>query len=178
MTSAGSAPLIADGHPSVRVHLKAAPPRIAILGAGNLLLGDDGVGVHAVRALEADPPEGVLVCEVGTRSLAVLDILEDSDAVVVVDAMQAGGTPGSIYRYEVRADEPYGMHGGSSLHDLNIVGALRFLPEERRPRVIVVGVEPSRLECTLELSDIVAAVLPEVVSCARRVAEELITAER
>ena len=167
------------GHPKDLAPAGAEAPaaRVAILGAGNLLLRDDGVGIHAVRALQANPPPGVLVCEVGTAALAALDILEQSEAVVIVDAMAAGGKPGTIYRYDVLPDDPCGAHGGASLHDLNLIGVLRFIPEERRPRIAVVGVEPAELDCGLELSVAVAAALPEVVACARRVAEELLLAE-
>src|SRR5512139_3120116 len=97
-------------------------PRILIAGLGNILLRDDGVGVHAVRELRQDTSPGALVVEVGTAVLDALHLLEWAEAILAIDAMRAGGSPGTIYPLRVEEiAEPGPM---SSLHELSLLGAL------------------------------------------------------
>lgn len=143
---------------------------LLIVGLGNVLLMDDGVGVHAVRALQLKPPAGSQVVEVGTAVLDALDLLEAADLVLALDAIQSGGTPGTIYRLD-----PAGLElkkTGTSLHELDLLAALRMLPADKRPRVIVLGVEPARIDYGLELTPEVAAALPEFLDVVQRVAAE------
>ena len=80
-----------------------------ILGLGNLLLSDEGVGVHVARALaERELPPGVSVVEAGTAFLDVLSDIEKADRILLIDAMEGGGAPGSVYR--VPFDQC--VHGG------------------------------------------------------------------
>ena len=75
------------------------PGSTLVLGIGNLLLRDDGVGPHAVRALRARPlPANVEALDVGTAFLDAIPALEGAVRLVVVDAMRAGGAPGTVYR--------------------------------------------------------------------------------
>ncbi len=70
-----------------------------ILGMGNEILGDEGVGVHAVRALRAESlPAGTEVLEVGTAILDALPALEVPQRILIIDAMQGQGPAGSVYR--------------------------------------------------------------------------------
>lgn len=145
-------------------------PAVAILGLGNELLRDDGVGVHAVRELQKDPPEDVVIAEVGTAALNAQHLLEKADVVIAIDAVQAGDIPGTVYRFDVAEAATAGR---ATLHDLGLVGVLRLMPEAARPEVIVLGVEPERVEYGMELTPAVHAALPRVVGEARRIAEEL-----
>jgi hydrogenase maturation protease len=142
--------------------------RLLVVGLGNLLLADDGVGVHAVRMLQEDPPPGVVVAEVGTALLDALYLLEQAEQVLAIDAMQAGGEPGTIYAF-APGDV---LEDGRSLHDLGLVSILRFLPEDGRPRVAVLGVEPGVIEFGLELSTPVAAAMPSLLGHARHILHE------
>jgi hydrogenase maturation protease len=135
---------------------------LAILGLGNLLLTDDGVGIHAVRALAADPPPGVLLCEVGTAVFDALSALEGATRVIAIDAIDAGQPPGTIVRFELdAADAP--PTPPSSLHDLDLPALVRTMPEERRPPVVVVGIQPAVVALGTALSPVVSASLPALV---------------
>ena len=107
---------------------KRRQPRILIAGLGNYLLRDDGIGVHAVRTLQQTPLPGVIVAEVGTAVLDALHLLEWADKILAIDAMQAGGPPGTLYTFGVDAVEGPGMQ--TSLHELNFLAALDFLPRQ------------------------------------------------
>jgi len=145
-------------------------PAIAIVGLGNELLMDDGVGVHAVRELQKAPPENVAVVEIGTRALAAEQILEDADIVIAIDAAHADGPPGSIYRFDADKIESDRL---CSLHEMGIVGVLRLMPEESRPNVIVIGVEPEVIDYGMELSPTVETALKRTVETVRQIVEEL-----
>ncbi len=144
--------------------------RAAIVGLGNVLLMDDGVGVHAIRTLSEQAPEGIVLAEVGTALLDALELFESVDVVVAIDAVTADGPPGSIYLLDVN-DAQINKH--VSLHDLGIAAALRLLSAESRPQVLILGVEPAIIDYGTQLSSAVQAVLPQVVEAARAMADQL-----
>jgi len=137
---------------------------ILIVGLGNLLLQDDGVGVHAVRELQKLALPGVLAVEVGTAFLQALHLFENADQVLAIDAMEAGGAPGTIYSFGMADVADQGVK--ASLHELSLLAALRFLPPGKAPRVAVLGMEPETIAFGLELSPALQAALPHLVSAA------------
>lgn len=143
---------------------------IVILGLGNLLMTDDGVGVHAARALSAAPPPGTVVREVGTAVFDALACLEDAGSVIAIDAVDAGRAPGTVVHFAIGHEAALGCP--PSLHDLDLAALLRSLPAARRPRVLVVGVQPALMAPGLELSPVVRAALPTVLNLVRRFARE------
>ena len=145
--------------------MKSRKPRILIAGLGNLLLQDDGVGVHAVLELQKSPPTGAVVAEVGTAVLSALHLLEWADKILAIDAMQAGGAPGTIYAFGTDDVDRGGIQ--ASLHELNLLAALGFLENKARPEIVIFGVEPEKIDYGLELTPAVAAALPELTAAAR-----------
>lgn len=130
-----------------------------ILGLGNLLLTDEGVGVHAARALAArDLPEGVSVVETGTAFLDVLPDVEKADRILLIDAMEGGGAPGSVYRVPFDQCRHPGML--ASLHGFDMSRVLFMAGNQRNPEVTVFGVEPAKIEWGTDLSPGVARTLP------------------
>jgi hydrogenase maturation protease len=146
--------------------MKSRRPRLLVIGLGNLLLMDDGVGVHAVLGLQKDPPEGAVVAEVGTSVLSALHLLEWADKILAIDAMQAGGVPGTVYAFGVDDVDRGGIQ--ASLHELNLLAALDFLKNKARPEIVILGVEPKRIDYGLELTPAVAAALPELTLAVRK----------
>src|SRR5512143_3495297 len=139
--------------------------RVLVAGLGNLLLKDDGVGVHAVRALQHEVPRGVRAVEVGTAVLDALHLVEWADRILAIDAMQAGGDPGTIYRFGV--EDVADRATKASLHEVDLVAALRFLTGGHRPEIAVLGVEPETIDAGLDLSPSVQAALPRLVAAAK-----------
>jgi len=147
-----------------------APQPYLVLGIGNCLLSDDGVGVHAARILEAVPPPHTTVVAVETDFLSAISFLERCAKALVIDAMDAGRPPGTIYH--CRAEELREADPKHSLHTLGLLEALKFLDEKHRPEVHILGVQPARTECSLQLSPELARALPQVVHAARRIIED------
>jgi hydrogenase maturation protease len=123
-----------------------------VLGIGNLLLGDEGVGIHAVRELErkAEHLKGVEILEVGTAILDALPALEKAERVILLDAMQAQGEPGSVYR--VPLSRCSGSQQIASMHGFDIFRVLTLAERKEPPEVIVLGVEPAHMGWSMELS--------------------------
>lgn len=145
-----------------------------VLGLGNILLGDEGVGVRVVERLLATCTfgEGVLVLDGGTLGLDLLPYLEGAERLLVVDAVQARKTPGTLIRLEgdqvprfLDASKVSAHQEG--LQDLLAVAALKgYLPE----RVVLWGAQVESLGVGLELS---AAVSAQVDSLVANVLHEL-----
>jgi hydrogenase maturation protease len=132
-----------------------------ILGMGNLLLCDEGVGVHVARALaQRDLPPDVAVVEAGTAFLDVLPDIEKADRILLIDAMEGGGAPGSVYR--VPFDQCRHPEMLASLHGFDLSRVLFMAGSNRAPEVTVFGVEPARIEWGTELSPVIQQVLPAV----------------
>jgi hydrogenase maturation protease len=148
-----------------RAHTPAQPRPILVLGLGNILLRDEGIGVRVVQALERlTLPSDVEVVDGATGGFALVDILADRRKVIVVDAIAGDGPPGTVLR--LSADDLRGLPGAPvSLHEVGLVEALAatrqlgIAPRE----VIVIGVCPQVVECGLELSSAMAGLVPKIV---------------
>jgi hydrogenase maturation protease len=150
---------------------------VVILGLGNVLAGDDGVGSLAARSLEENfqLPAGIRVLEVGTLGPNALAWLQPEQRWVVLDAVRGGGEPGTLYRMdlkEIEGPRPVPL----SVHDLGLDELLREARLMGWPvRGVLLGVEPGRLEAaTTELSPPVAAVVHQLQSEALREAVRLL----
>jgi hydrogenase maturation protease len=142
-------------------------PRILVVGLGNLLLRDDGVGVHAVRALREKPLPRILCAEIGTAVLDSLHLLSWADKILAIDAMAAGGIPGSVYSFGVGDVAEKGAP--ASLHEIGLLSALRFLPPAKGLEIQILGIEPETIGYGLELTPAVRQALPLVTRTAREI---------
>ena len=130
-----------------------------VLGLGNILLGDEGVGAQVAQRLQAlyRFPEGTRVVDGGTLALDLLPDVEDTDRLVVIDAVDMGGAPGEVVRI-VDDEVPAFLSMKVSPHQMglaDILSAARLrgrLPE----RLVLWGVQPGVIDTTLELSPPVA----------------------
>ena len=147
---------------------KRQKPVIKILGAGNYLMADDGVGVHILEKLEQMEIEDVELNNVGVGGLAILDYMEHADDVIIIDAVRGGGgEPGSIYKFSDKELPPANLFM-MSLHDLSLVDTLRLgqqiQPELMPGNITIIGIEVDRVEgiCT-DLSPRVEAAIEFVI---------------
>ena len=133
-----------------------------VLGIGNLLLKDEGVGCHVAHALEKACQLDVEVIDGGT-SLEVVSLLEGADKVVIVDAVKGGGTPGQIYRFCLE-DVTWRQKMLFSLHDVNLVEALMVMKcRHDMGDIVIIGVEPKEISWGLELSPELQEKMPQII---------------
>lgn len=138
-----------------------------MLGVGNPILSDDGVGIHIARRLrELDLP-GVSVEELAASGLELLDMVIGYDELVIVDSIKTeGGRPGDFYELEEK-DFEKSIHG-SSPHGINIATALalgrKIVPEKMPKRVLFIAVEADDVVNVSEkLTDKVQEAVPRVI---------------
>ena len=145
--------------------------RALLLGIGNVLMGDEGVGVHVVRRLEGSPlPPGVACLDGGTGGFSLLEPMQDADRVVLVDATSDGAPLGTLRRLRPRfaSDYPPTL----TAHDIglkDLLDAFYLLGTTPDVTLFAVSIAP-RQEMSTELSSPLRAKLPEI---AARVRSEL-----
>lgn len=138
---------------------------ILVVGIGNLLLTDEGVGIRVIEALkQMNLGEGVEVLDGGTSGADLADALADRPKVIVIDAIQADGAPGSLYRLTaddvLRDRNILSMHELGFLESLLMVRQLGCAPGE----VVIIGIQPKDLSCSLELTPEVTDAVPKAVA--------------
>ncbi len=139
-------------------------PRIVVIGVGNLLLKDEGIGIHAVQALqEQELPADVKLVDGGT-SPDLIAYTRAGDKLIIVDAARAGGEPGTIYRFKPQdlADERASL---ASAHEMGVVENLKLmsLAGNEPKEIVIIGIEPGEIEFGTELSPGLQQKLPQIV---------------
>jgi hydrogenase maturation protease len=145
---------------------------LLVLGLGNVLLEDDGVGAAAVSQLleRFDVPPGVRVLDGGTLGLSLLPHLQSADAVILVDAVRADDVPGTLVRLDGDDVAP-AVASRLSPHQVGVADLLdgaRWL-EQYPARVVLLGVIPESMELVVGLSP---AVQPSLGALVDAVVEE------
>jgi hydrogenase maturation protease len=139
---------------------------ILVLGVGNLVLTDEGVGVHVVQRLQKmDLPSHVEVLDGGTSGFDLLDDIEGRKKVVVVDAVKGEQPPGTIYRMTTE-DIEEAPKSRLSLHDIDMTDLLKLVDlfEIEKPEIVIIGIEPKDIEsASLELSQEIEARVPRLI---------------
>lgn len=143
--------------------------KAVVLGVGNIILSDEGVGVRAAEALleRYDPPAGVEVIDGGTAGMELLEPLSNLDLLVVLDAVKRGQPPGSIVKL-AGAEVPVFFRSKLSPHQISIcdvLASLEFIGDKPKDMVLI-GIEPDSLELGLELTPGIAARIPEMIDIA------------
>jgi hydrogenase maturation protease len=151
-------------------------PRVLVLGVGNPIMGDDGVGQRLLQALAARAPalDGVEFLDAGTLGLVLLPRLERCSALLALDAAQLGDAPGEWRVYEGAQLDEFLKTARTSVHELglrDLLDAARLtgsLPARRA----LVGVQPARLGWGTALSPAVEAAVPAATAAARWLLEQ------
>ena len=145
--------------------------KLLVLGIGNMLLTDDGVGVFAAQELMKESwPECVTVREGGTFTQDIYYTFQNFDHILVLDVVHAKGKPGDMYRFEEDAlikDEKQRL----SIHDIDLIDSLRMaeLLFKQKTTLTVLGVEPADYTTwNIGLSPAVQAVFPAFLAQARQ----------
>jgi hydrogenase maturation protease len=155
--------------------------RILILGLGNILLKDEGIGVHVAKELQKqDLPGNVEVIDGGTAGLDVLSLAAGVNKLVIIDALRAGKEPGTIYKTRLNSRQKDSLtktfsqekQSKISLHQVDLLDALSLsekinvAPEE----IVIIGIEPGDVDYGLEPTERVKQKVPEII---KKVLEEI-----
>jgi len=144
----------------------AEPQPILVLGVGNILYTDEGLGVRIVDQMmqDYDFSDNVTLMDGGTLGTKLMDPIQQSDLLIVVDAVLVGDEPGSVYRL-TGEDLRKSLGFINSMHDTDLVDTLILCDlTGKRPDAVVIGVEPVDYQSMgVELSPDIAKRIPAVI---------------
>ena len=121
---------------------------VTILGVGNILLTDEGFGVHVIRRLEKEYrfPENARIIDGGVLGLNLLNVILESDRLIVVDVIRSGNAPGTLYKID-NDEIPNRIKSKNSLHQLDFIESLtKGAAIGEVPYTVIIGVEPKDIE--------------------------------
>lgn len=140
--------------------------RTLVLGIGNVLLKDEGVGIHAVQEIRRrfDLDDKIEVLDGGTAGVELLRYLDGREHVIVIDAIAAGHPPGTVFRVEGE-DVPRQFHQRISPHQIGLsdVLATALITDALPAQIVMFGVEPKDMTTGLELTPEIDASLDKLV---------------
>ncbi len=129
--------------------------KTAIVGVGNILMGDEGFGVRVIQYLaKKDLPENISLIDAGTGFFNIASNLSKYEKVIIIDIARGGKAPGTIYRFtesDIKSDTAESV----SLHDFGVIESLKLerLVRKIPDNIIFYGIEPYKIELSMELSD-------------------------
>ena len=140
---------------------------VLVLGMGNILLEDEGLGIHALKLLEQQyvVPAEVEFLDGGTSGMALIDLLSGRKQLLVLDAVQTGEPPGTLVKMNDK-DVPvyFGLRITPHQLGLSDVLATMKLTDEQPDHVTVLGLVPKSLEMSLDLSDCISEKMHQLVT--------------
>lgn len=143
-------------------------PDTTILGIGNALYQDEGIGVHVVRRiLEREQPDNIVVIDGGTEGLGLLDVFTEAKRLVVIDCVRAGNPPGTVYCFDWDALPTHPHTSMSSQHQVSLSDIMAHAALlGPLPKTTILGVEPESVSMGLSLTPHVAAQVERVCTLA------------
>ena len=138
---------------------------VLVLGIGNILLKDEGVGVRVADKMKAMTlPPDVEVMDGGTMGLNLMYYIEERKKVVVIDAVRAGEPPGIMYRFTDNdiADKKGLLRSAHGFDFLDVINISKFLGN-KPPEIVFIGIEPEDISDGLELSPVIEKRIPALI---------------
>ena len=149
-------------------HTHITPARTLVLGIGNTLLGDEGIGVHAMHALRAQLPDrdDIECLDGGTLSFTLAGPIEDTAQLIIIDAAQLQSAPGTVAVFvDDDLDRYLGSHRKRSVHEVGLIDLMiiaRLTGRLPRRRALI-GVQPECVDWSENPSPLVAAATPDII---------------
>ena len=136
---------------------------IAVVGLGNILMKDDGVGVWIIRELAKRNLQHVDIIDGGTASFDIFTSLGTVRKLIIVDALKGGDKPGTVYRL-FPEDLPVHSDTFFSVHNIHAVDALRnaIIMRSIPQNTVIIGVEPKEISWGLDVTDDIKRKFPEI----------------
>lgn len=155
-------------HPSAESKMAHKNSKPVVIGVGNVLLSDEGVGIHIVRQLKKrDISKLVEIHEIGTSSFEFLNVIEGNSRVIIVDAVRMDEKPGTVKEIDLVIEDDISLLPQfTSLHQLDLISTLKMakgvidLPK----KIVLIGIEPASLDAGIELSKLVETAIPNAIS--------------
>lgn len=163
--------------------MEQSEKKIGVLGIGNLIVGDEGFGVHTINYLEENYifPDNVVLKDGGTAGIYMSPFLEACDPIFVIDVVDIDAEPGSLHYYSNEDVKAGKISTRMSPHQLGLLEVLEICKlRDAAPELVeFYCVVPHTLATTTELSAVVAPRVPEIAAMIlARLAEAGVTVEK
>jgi len=131
---------------------------------GNLIYRDEGIGVHIIREMEKMKlPSHIELLDIGTSTMDLISYMKEVKKLIVIDAMRAGGKPGTIYKCKPEDLLPKD-EGPISLHEIGLLETLNMTKKlGMEIQTVIVGIEPEIMEWGTELTEAVKNKIPMII---------------
>lgn len=149
--------------------------KVLILGVGNELMSDEGVGVHVVKQLQSMNifSADVELIEGGTDGFGLINIITDADRLIVIDSIKGDSEPGTLYKFDIEDAPGTPDLFKTSVHQIGILEVINLSSLiGKTPQTTVIGVEPKSIATGMELSDAVRAKIPRVIELVKEEVEK------
>ncbi|HEY8909489.1 MAG TPA: HyaD/HybD family hydrogenase maturation endopeptidase [Desulfosporosinus sp.] len=151
--------------------------KIMVMGVGNILLSDEGLGVRFLDELAKESlPEYVELLEGGTAGLELVHLIQEVDFLIIVDALDAKAEPGSLFRFQPGDIRVLPEQYEVSFHQIGILEVLSMANIlGKAPQTLIFGVQPKSLEWGMDISPEIQALFPRLT---KFVLQEIETIQR
>jgi hydrogenase maturation protease len=139
---------------------------VIVMGVGNILLKDEGVGVKVIEELtKLDMPENVELVDGATLGLDLLPVIERADRLIIIDVVKTGSEPGTIFKFTPRDVETPHEPGRMSLHQISLLEVLAMaeMLGNKAPQTVIFGIEPKEIDWGRELSPEISEKIPALI---------------
>ncbi len=144
--------------------------KIVVIGIGNLLLMDEGVGVHTINELEKHGlSQGVEIYDGGTGGFKLIDLMDGASKVIFIDAVDTGKVPGAITTF--KSEDVHSVYHKKrySLHDTDLLEVIKMTELlDNTPEIDIVGIQPKTINYGTTLSKELADSMPEIINTVLR----------
>ena len=139
-------------------------PKIMVMGVGNILLSDEGLGVRFLDELAKMPlPENVELLEGGTAGLELVHLVQEVDFLIIVDAVNAKAEPGALFRFHPDDIQVFPEKYEVSFHQIGIVEVLTMANVlGKAPQTLIFGIQPKSLAWGMDISPEIEALFPRL----------------
>ena len=149
--------------------------KIVVIGIGNLLLMDEGIGVHTINELEThDLPKSIEIYDGGTGGFKLIDLMYGAARVIFIDAVETGKAPGSVTIFS--AEDVHSIYNKKkySLHDTDLMEIIKMAEMLGNPPMIeIVGIQPKTINYGTTLSKELAVSMSNIVNSVLKRIEEV-----
>lgn len=148
--------------------------KTAIIGTGNLLLMDEGIGVHVINELmDHELPQNVEIYDGGTGGYKLIDLMRGANTVIFIDAVDIGKVPGTILTFRSEDVRAVYQEKKYSLHDTSLLDVIKMVDVLDNPPVIkIIGIQPKTVRHGMSLSKELQESIPDIIKEVFNVVED------
>ena len=149
--------------------------RIVIIGIGNLLLMDEGIGVHTINELEKhDLPRSIEIYDGGTGGFKLIDLMHEAKRVIFIDAVEIDKVPGTVTTFKSKDVHSLLPKKKYSLHETDLLEVIRMAELlDNPPEIEIVGIQPKTINYYTTLSKELRDAMPDIINTVLNRIEEV-----